>query len=536
MAVDVKYNGFRFPDPQPFVGISDSPVFTDGEVDSSSLSFDIVGKITGLNLSSLERQKRDIVTGLSSAFKTLQIGSGSYNYIQPISINFQNSNLSTILPYSITLQGREVLDGNQTLFTGLTDLVDSWSFVEQNNLVVQASHSVSAKGNKIGASDPIDLARQFVTGRLGFNNFSVFLSGHSGFLVSRVEEIDQFRGNYGITDVYVFSTTEEDVFPSGLLSTNTQIGWTKDGGLTVRLDGSIQGGLTGHGHPVITTGMFSAEDAKYYASKALERSRSDFESGIYGSVFQSPKTYQYQVDEESNLLSFSFDFADPSDPRTQDVIHDYSVTVNASKDNNVIEVGVNGQVYYNTNKLLFDTGAPETNERYLAVSGEFETINFRALAIKGFSDFIKVVTGYATSSGINSNPTTATINKDPFASNISYSYTYDNNFDISTGELINPRFSITKEHSIRTVFAEETINGGYSTQTGYITIPSLTIQGDAELRSGANAGYSLGFFSGLLENYARQYGFTGSGILTQDSFETGNGTLNINKTLIFPNE
>lgn len=553
MSINVKYNGARFPDPQPFFTISDNPVIIGGKVDHVSTSVQIIGTITGNNLSALETQKKYLITGLSSAFKTLEIGSGSYSFAQPLDLSFQDSDLTTILPYSVNFILYQPLQNNgaTTLYTGVSDLEDSWSFTEGENLIVEAVHRVSATSKKVDNQSNLNTARHFVTGRINnvngdtsrssFEQFAVFLRGNNtGFLKSRVEEIDRFRGVYSITDTFAYSIGEENIHPSGILNVNTNINWTPDGGLGIRVEGSLQGGLTGYDllnypkYEPVNTGMFTPNDAKYWASQAVARSKSPAESGFYGEVFNAPRNYEYSIDGESNLMNFSFEFVDPSDPRTKNTKHEYTASVNATKDSNTITVDVNGSISYQGFDGVFITGQPETGVRFAAVSGEFEKVNQYAIAINAYKDFLDIAPVYDNNSGLNRSPISLSVTKNPFESTISYNYTFDNNIDISTGLLENARFAINKTKSILTSFAQETISNGFSVQEGYLTIPSISINASANLVSGAIAQNSLNFLSGLIGGYLDLYSdYTESGILIQNDYSTGRDNISINRGIIY---
>ncbi len=545
MSVDVKYNGAKFPDPQPIVAIGDSPALLDGKVDYSALSIDVIGRITGDGLTKLETEKKYLVTGLSNSFKTLEIGSGSYEFAQPTNLVFQDSNLSTVLPYSVTFLVKEDLpnNGDTTLYTGLADLRDSWSFEEQENSIVEATHTVSAKGLKVSSIDPLYAARHFVTGRINnhlgdtnnakFVNFSAFLTGQSGFLIARDEEVNRMNSVYSIKDTYRYSLSEEDPSPSGVLSTNTRIAWTKDGGLNVILDGSLQGGLVAYGHPIVSTGSFTTDDAKYFAQKAVERSKSDFEEDSYGAVLQKPRSFNYDVDTGANRLGFSFDFADPSDPRTSEVKHSFTTTVNATKDSNVVSVDVAGNLIYEGTEKLFDNSAPEASARFEAVSGEFDKIDFFGLAVAGYEQFTDNIQSYAVDQSINLSPRNFNVTKNPFNSEISYNYVFDNNIDLSTGALDNPTFTINKNYSIQVHSAQPTIGNSFVVQTGHNTIPSLSLSANANVKTGESVTSALTFFSGVIEENIRKYAFNDSGIIVRSDFATGDTQISITQDIIY---
>ena len=86
MAETVSYGSYTFPSPPPLVGESSDMVYVAGEVDNFANTVEIVGTLTGENLSGLHLQKMDMITGLLPEFQTLSItndaGLEIYNFAQ----------------------------------------------------------------------------------------------------------------------------------------------------------------------------------------------------------------------------------------------------------------------------------------------------------------------------------------------------------------------------------------------------------------------------------------------------------------------
>ena len=104
----ITYGTYTFPSPSPFVAETNTPVFQSGQSDYFLDQINLVGNFTGENLSGLVLQKRQMISGLLSEFQTLKITGSSegkiYSGAKPISISFSDSDLTTILPYSVSFE------------------------------------------------------------------------------------------------------------------------------------------------------------------------------------------------------------------------------------------------------------------------------------------------------------------------------------------------------------------------------------------------------------------------------------------------
>ena len=458
MSEQISYGSYNFPTPTPFVAEGVEPVYVEGKVDHFVNSIDIVGNLTGENLSGLHLEKMKMISGLLPTFETLTITHGSSNKTfpksKPQNISFDSSDLTTVLPYSVSFISFK--SGTFAKFFGIQNPVDNWTFNEENGRVVTATHNVSAEGVKVGDKAPLDSAREFVTGRVtGFADLSLFLTGQTGYLMSRTEDIDKSKNSYGIQETYKYNT---DTDYSGLFTSNSTISFDKDAGLNVNVNASIQGDFIGAGlaNPSdggnrfrVSTGLFTPSQAAEVAVNAVVSSLSNYESGSYTFIERGPTTVSYNVDTGTNKIDFSYTFNDPDNTdQIGNVLHTRSSSVSVSKDDSKVGISVQGELKYNSPFDIFPTGDPATGARFLEVDKEFsgiaENSGFLNLAIEALQDFTGDATGYYISGDyINPEPLSKSITKTPENSQISYSLTFDNRIDLSSGSLSGLKVSIS---------------------------------------------------------------------------------------------
>ncbi len=524
MSINVTYGNYSFPEPKPFAAFNDTPVYTSGKYDHYSKSITLVGTLTGDGLAALKAAKNSLVLALSTGFQTLTVGTGSWSYAKPVSISFDQSNLLNFQPYSIEFAAYPASGGS---FFGLLNPVDTWSFQEQEGRIVSAVHTCSVSASKVSAGDPLVAARNFVTSRMGgFENASTFLSGQ-GFLVAKSESIDRLTSSYSLSETWNYSTAKGEV--TGVIC-RPQVQISYDRSLNVRVNGSIYGGLTGFGYAPVTTGDFTINHAKEAALNALERHKSSYESGIYGSVLNNPLSSSYSFQDGKNEMSFSFEFGDPSVPNSG-IDHRYTTAISASKDSSNVVVSVNGEIRNIDPFSFFNTGAPETGARWTVVDSYFSGVNPYALAYKSYEDFNSGVSFYDFSTGLNPTAKSESVQKDPYNASISYSYSYDNSVDWSSGYLAEASATVEKTYSITQIIADETVGGGWNRQTGFSTLPQTSVSLNGSI-TGSMAP-PLAFASGYADTLLGLFGFTGTSIVTSHSVETGSNSLSVSKTAIF---
>lgn len=417
----VQYGNFLFENPQPLVVFAEEPVYIKGKLDHFVDKITLIGNITGSNLQDLAVKKRSLLTGLSSSYASLVFDEKTFPCAKPSTIQFSESQLTSLLPFSIEMES--YTDSDFSNFFGVKDPADSWAYTEEEGRIVKASHSVSAVGVKTGEfSDPLLTARNFVSGRLnGFENISNFFSGDSGFLISRNEEVDRSANRYSITEEYSFDAGTAFKNNKGVLTTNIRSSYSKEEGLQASLDGSLIGPM---GSFTLSTGDFTPQDAKQIVTKYIEESKSAFESGVYNHIIYGPSSYKYDINELANTINFSFDFKDPD--KFSEFNKEITVAVNASKDSSVITIDINGSISYKGTDHAFFGDNIEESVRWQKVEEEFEKLDLYAEALSSYLDFCSEFPEYDDGGFIATEPRSASVTKNPFEASVSFNYSYSN--------------------------------------------------------------------------------------------------------------
>jgi hypothetical protein len=504
MAQIIQYGSYQFPEPHPIVSFSDSTVMVSGVFDHARKNINVIGYLTGASLLELHTAKMGMISGFATGYQDLIIGAasgnsntGTFSGCLPSNIDFADSDLTTLIPYTVTFSSLEDKAAAQTF--GLESVKDSWSYKEKDSRVVSATHTVSAKGVKSSGvnDDPLARAFMFVSGRAnGFNNVSSLITGDSAFLKSRAENIDRFNFSYGITEEYDFSQSSMPLTDKGITTSDTKISYSKDAGLRVSVGGSVQGSITG---AKLDTGVITSEMAKELMMNSVISSMSDIESGVYSLNLREPNSYKLDLDTGSNRINFNFEFIDLDEATQTGVVkHNYTAAVNATKEVGTISVLVNGSLKYNNPFEVVATGDPATGVRWAAVDNEFSGIDPFLIAKRALIDFTENVTGYmADSSTLNAEPIERTVTKKPFESSIEYSFTFDNKFDISSGILDNLSLQITDLKPIQLTSVMQSTEGFLTQLINERTAGSYSIS--AKSLDDAN---KLGVMSGIVGSYA----------------------------------
>jgi len=146
----IQYSGYNFPEPLPLLAESSTPIHISGLYDHSSVDVQLVGFLTGSDISSLSLQKQEMVNGLLNEYGDLVIDVGGYTktYAKalPVSLDFQDSDMTTMVPYSASF--KTFTGESFSNFFGVSSPKNEWSFQEQENQIVQATHTISAQGRK----------------------------------------------------------------------------------------------------------------------------------------------------------------------------------------------------------------------------------------------------------------------------------------------------------------------------------------------------------------------------------------------------
>ena len=532
MATSITYGSYSFPEPIPLFSEEDQVVKLAGLSDHSTIRVNLIGFLTGSDLSGLYLQKMQMVSGFLNEYEDLTITIGNETKTCPCSfvegVEFGQSDSTTVLPYNLTA----LYYSGETFseYFGVTDPQNSWSYDEGDNKVITATHTLSAKGLKVNSEDPFNNARTFVEGKLadGFENIALFNSGDNAFLISRTENVDKKSNVYGVTEVYSYSAADRDnsarsYSDSGVVDLSTSISFSNDSQLSIAVNGSIKGSIdanTGTQVGLLTTGNFTSAQATDVAMNALVNSYSDYESGVYSFVQEGPTAFNYNLNTGANLLEFSFTFddADKVDLINGNVLHSYVSSISLSKDSAVSSVSIQGDLKYFGTLSIDSTGEFENNARFQAIESALSEVDQYSIAVSAIQDFSGVATGYEiNSSYIKVEPESFSISKDPVENTISYNYNYNNQIDFSTGQLKNLSLNIQDKPPLVINSVQETISGFQAAEVISRSLGNYSISATCD-----NDGSKLDTLRGLISGYC-----TGVYVISE-SYSTGQNSISYN--------
>ena len=519
MSKDVTYGGYTF-SPSPFLDLTNDPVFLSGKLDYLRQNVSLMGQLTGCGLSDLKVAKDELVAALSTGFQELTVGNTGFSYAKPVNVSFRESKLTKLAPYEISFEAYQNQDFSQ--FFGILNPVDVWSFTESDRRIISAEHNVSARAIKSSDDSLLDL-RNFVNGRLnGFENISLFFSGDTTTLVSKTEELNRVTNSYGVSEKWSLSNAVDSYDTSGcIVRPNAKINW--DGSdLSVSVDGSINGGISGS----CSTGYFSPDDAKEFAQQSVESFKTLVEDDYYDGVFNHPSTYNYTIITGANSIDFSFAFSNPSNLNTGDVNHEFSVDFSAAKENSNINASIKGRVFYDSYKDLFLSGSPEEGSRYKKVEAFFSGVDPFAITQTHFNYFNEADLPYSNNP-LNARYEKFNINKAPFSSEISYDYSYSNSYDPFSGQLVNTSISVVCDHSVPRWKITPTIDDSFCVQELFQVLEKKSITINGTVPTGISAIQAIASASGWMNQY-----IPSESTLTNHSCRTGDGNIALSKTFV----
>jgi hypothetical protein len=500
----IKYGQYSFPEPDPVVSFNDDSVLVGGEFDHAQIRIAINGIITG-EFSTISLTKSQMISGLFDSFQTLEISGvdemQSFGFCKAESISFEDSDLTTFLPYSVNFSAFEPSEFSE--YFGILDPVNSWSFEEQDQKLILATQTVSAKGIKVSETGALENARNFVSGNLASNipAVSSFFTPSSYFLYSTEESINQAEGSYQVSQKFRFKDTDAYSYSgdgTGIVLSNTSITLSKENGVEGSVEGSIEASLTGVD---LTTGNFTLQEAESIFQQFAANSKSATNED-YDLTTAKIKTFSYTLNDLKNSMDFSFSFSSESDDQdlVNGVANDYTINTSVSKEGgNVYNVTVDGSFSYKGSDLIAETGKYELNDVYIAVSGAFAAFSPYSLASTAYNDFFtSASTEYPTTEVLEQDPVSYNVTKDPVENTISYSYTYSTQPDAGTVTI-----NITDERPVMLDKVYETMNGFYKDtgvveKNGKLTV-SASKEGTGDF--GPVETEVLGIFTTAIPNY-----------------------------------
>ena len=293
----IKYDGVN-----PFSGQADPLLSMSSSYDDSDGSwsrtdtYSMDGQFTGCTFSSLIERQESLVEAWSSDFKKFEIDQfgieTSGQRITVESISFGDSDYLGAVPYSVSV--------NATDFSQepVRDIQDSLSFAENEDGIVSVSHNVSCVGVDTGNCDGLQLAINWVNGRLDISERKPGLIGgvnmEKAQLESISENIDRMGYSYGLSRTFSIDPKELDE-PTLRYTTQTCI--EEDGTIKKSIRGSVKGG-------------------DQYTEKQVDEKFNNL-SQAYPYAFSS---YSTDYAPEENELGFSFSWEEGGEVIEENVV------------------------------------------------------------------------------------------------------------------------------------------------------------------------------------------------------------------------
>jgi len=529
MSESVSYGNFNFKAPFPAIAENVEPVTIAGELDYLKLKVDLIGFITGDGIESIVAEKNRMQNAMTTGFMDLVVSVGSqsktYPYSKPLSIEFGDSKLFSILPYTASFESYS--SGDFSSYFGVENPENKWSFVEEDARIVSATHNISAVGIKTNSSDSLENAKNFVNSLTGFQNLSSFHKGSNAFLVSTTENINPLKKKYSLVETYRFDSSDDPVSNNGVGTVSVSIGYNRQSDLKIDVVGSIAGAIDGGINSLLlTTGVFSPDDATLFAKQSVLSTASEYESGVYSFVNNGPTTYEYTINTGENKVDFSFSFINDDDvEKIGNICHEYSSTISASKDQSTISVGVQGRLFFNSHVKIVGSGEFESNQRFLELEQVFSGINPLLIGTEALLDFQSGAGAEykLSSSYIGAKANSLTINKNPFDNEITYNYQYDNRLDLSSGLLSNLSINITDLIPLELVKIQPSIGSFAQQIISDRTLGNFSISASCDEGSG-----KLPDLKSVVENY-----MTGFDMVITDSESVAETNISYSKSAVY---
>ena len=238
--------------PTPFISLDQDFVsFNTGWNQITKIAME--GQLTGRYLSALSYYELTsgfnlLVNRLSNNYGTLVISENSENLFSGDnviidSISTDETNWYGILPFTVNFEVYET--GLFTNYYGVVEPQENIDFSEEDGLITNLTHTISARGLKTGSNNAITSAKNWVNSRTGNYNkiIPVMLQTGNGseFLLNSVKEsIDRFNGTYQWEGNYVKSNFIESP-RNAILSYSLDLSsGIEDGLVNVNLQGSLK--------------------------------------------------------------------------------------------------------------------------------------------------------------------------------------------------------------------------------------------------------------------------------------------------------
>ena len=404
----ILYNGvnpFEGIGPTPLVQRSIEPIHYAkkyGEIEKYTLTGFVVGECLSEDmLSDLLTKSNALVTSFSAAFKNFSIIEDDAAVITELypggkatirSINFEDSEYSYLLPYSIELDVYN--EASFGAYFGVLDPSKTIDFQEQENGTITINKTVSAAGINTDVSALIN-AVTFVQGEAGLDLTTkpLFLADvnlENAVLVSSSEDINRLTAEYSLKESWVYDPNGATA-GSSLLYKSTIDTSSGEGGVNITLKGEIFGGLNN----TIESMRLFLQGIDAYQEVESHYIAGGFSAGL------SPEPVSKQISESGaeNKITFSYVFTDnvQGDPYIVD-----SISINKDFAGNKTCVSV---------QITIKSVEPCLSTRKTNVLNYYNSFNLLNFVVEKLAEYghAVVLPGKFTSSGYSINEKTGFI-------------------------------------------------------------------------------------------------------------------------------
>lgn len=449
--------------PTPFVALDYNTIYA-GERWAQQENMTIQGQITGCSFERLISGQRTLVSNFNKSFQTLEIFQQTGTILNSVykkelvevrSINFASNQMIGVIPYTINLTCYP--SGLFSGAFGVLDPSDDWSFQENQDATLAATHIISCRGYNTsnGNNNALTNARDWAFGRTGIASAitPIFINGSNPndfCLLTLSENIDRFNGTYTLTESYTNDLARSGY---GVLRYTTSIE-SGNNLITVNLNGSIEGcnrNISG------ARTAFSRLDKVATAAVSYKYTfdRSDLNP--------IPLTQSFNEDPFLARIDFSYTF---NNDNTPEISFDYTVA---------LSVGVNGLITTSIIGTIRARGGTLAS-KLARTQGYADTVNLYSLVLPYYNNFdassIVPLNPVPTSNGRSINQSDGTVQLNA---------TYTNQEKVSD---ILDKFDYSLNFLKATVKVDsKPILEGYGSYSlvnlGYANRASLTINGTA---------------------------------------------------------
>ena len=361
--------------PTPMLSVS-ADMINLGERWGQTHKISLEGQLTGYFWGSCgadQWEERDaLILKFHENFRDLQVYEDgaeilSFPNCKVESINFSESTFgNNVLDYSIELTSYDNFSG----IYGVLDPVDTLSFSEGEDGVINLTHEISCKGFKTTAGDgslstPFANAQNWVINRTGWDNtfggtFAPAFIPNDGtifpLLISQSETIDRFNASYGITEQWQFQTKDVNgnfitqLSPIDTYSIQFNEASYDGDENTVQIELTRKGDLD-YNLDIATLAQTPSPAYLYNIIQSHKEAFSDFmptnvelhtHRQIIENLFSDPKSFDVNVDTFTNTNVYSATFSDVDLFNGENVYWDVRYNIEANSITEMDTVTVSG--------------------------------------------------------------------------------------------------------------------------------------------------------------------------------------------------